>query len=149
MYFKILESLSRKIILDYTPEYDYLLYALISFEKDYKLIWDINNSLGMDFIRTEDFSSFNRKINSEQLFSCFEYRDENSYLKYRVISNKSENGPLLDELKRIDYLVMITGDFQEDFSSDFLTILKKIKSIQNVFSIDPQNLKSRDRLVLD
>lgn len=139
----------KKIILEYTQEFDYLLFAIVSFEKDYKLIWDINTNLGIDFLRMEDYSVFSRRTGKEQLFSCFNFKDENSYMNYKLLSNKSENGLLLDELKGIDYLLLISGEYPEDFVNDFMSRLNNISSIQNVFNIDPSELKSKEKLVID
>lgn len=137
----------KKIVLDYTPEYDYLLLAIVSFEKDYRLIWDINQSLDFDFIRIDDFSSYNKKLGKDQFFSSFLYIDENTYLCYKLISNNSDSGSLMDELKGIDYLFMVSGEYPDNFGNSLKLRLNQVSSIQNVFMLEPSQLKARDRLI--
>lgn len=137
----------KKILLNYTPDYDFLLFALLSFEPDYKLIWDINNITGLDFSRTDDYVSYNKKLSCDQSFSSFIYFDEPSCLSYQVLSNQSNEGLLLEELKGIDYFLIVRGEYTEDFNQNFQTQLQKVKSIQNVFILEPEKLKGKERLL--
>lgn len=80
-------------------------------------------------------------------FALYLYDDEDTFYLYHLISNKCEEGRLLEELKNIDFLMMLQGDFTEAFSSGFQKSLKNIESIHGVFRIDPASLKNREYLV--
>ncbi|MCK4922691.1 MAG: IPExxxVDY family protein [Bacteroidales bacterium] len=137
----------KKIKLDYKPDFDFLLIAIVSFEKDYKLVWDINNSLNFDFVREDDYKVFNTKSKSEQTFPSFVFKNHDQYINYRLLTNKSDQGFLLDELKNIDYLLLIRGDFLEEYDKIFQKKLQKLQSVQSAFIIEVKKLKAKDRLL--
>ncbi len=83
----------------------------------------------------------------DQEFSTFHYIDEISYIDYRIIANKSESLVLLDELKAIDYFLIINGEFHDGFKEDLQSKLRSVPYIQAVFLIDPNTLKSKERLL--
>lgn len=140
---------SKKNFLDFEPETDFYLLGLVSYEPDYKLVWDINRCLYFDFRRTEDHQVKHRKSNEFQLFSCFLFRMEDKYIDLRILSNKGEQGVLIEELKNLDYLLLISGEQPELVYSSLKTDLKNVESVVSVFEIHPSTLKEAGRLVFD
>ena len=133
--------------LEYLPDYDFLILGITSDEKDYKLIWDINNTLGLSLERKENYRCYHQKNKTELEFPLFSYADEASYITYKLISNKHEGFSLLEELKNLDYLFMIYDETGSDVRSEISNKLKRISSIRAVFNIDIAHLKNKDRLV--
>ena len=133
--------------LIYNQDYSFSLFGITSDEKDYKLIWDINKSLGWNLERNENYHFFNRKTGIDNQFPVFAFTDEDSYLEYKLIANKIDGFSLIEELRNLDYLLIV---FDESECEDLSVIpekLKKIDSIRAVFSIDPSKLKEKERLV--
>lgn len=139
--------MAQKFKLDYIPEYDFILLGLVSFEKDYRLGWEINQTLQMDFTRSADHSLKHRKTGQEQQFSCFIYEDDEAYVTYKMLSNRSESGYLLEELKNLDYLMVITGECDEDYAADFREKLLSLESVQSCFVLEPEKLKGCERVI--
>ncbi len=137
----------KKVRLDYTDHFDFYLLGISSFEKDYRLIWNMNNALGFQFSRTANHQAYSKKEDTEQGFACYLYKDEDSYLQYRFVANKGEEGYLIDELKNIDFFLLIQGDDGIPDISDIRHKVSSIENVQAVFVIDPGNLKNRQRLI--
>ena len=133
--------------LEYLPDYNFLVLGITSDEKDYKLIWDINNALGWSLERKDNYRCYHQKNKIELEFPLFSYTDEDRYITYKLISNKHEGLALLEELKNLDYLLMIHDESGADEISDLSEKLKKINSIRAVFKIDIARLKNKERLV--
>jgi hypothetical protein len=123
------------------------LFGLASHENDYRLVWKINQTFSFNFERGTSHKILSKKAGKEIEFALYTYDDEDTFYLYRFISNKCEDGVLMEELKNIDYLIMIEGDFTEAFSIGFQNRLKKIESVQGVFKIDPSSLKNKENLV--
>ncbi|MFW5645331.1 MAG: IPExxxVDY family protein, partial [Bacteroidota bacterium] len=98
--------MARKLKLNYEPDNEFLLLGLVSYERDYRISWDINQNLNLDLIRTDDHTLKLRSSSKEMNFSCFFFEDEDTYLNYKLLANRSEEGYLLEELKNIDYLIV-------------------------------------------
>ncbi len=139
-------ALQRHKLL-YKQNFDFLLFGLASHENDYRLVWNINQTFSFNFERGNSHKLFSKKAGKELEFPLYTYDDEDTYYLYQLLSNKCEDGVLLEELKNIDYLIMIQGDFTEAFSNGFQNRLKKLECVQGVFKIDPSSLKNRENLV--
>ena len=137
----------RKHKLEYKERFDFLLLGLVSAENDYRLIWQINQFLDYGFEKTVNHKILAKGIQAEQEFSQFVYEHDGLCLFFRLLSNKSIHGVLIEELKNIDYLLMVQGEMNESFIMSFIAGLKKVENIQAVFRIDPLTLKSRDKLL--
>lgn len=133
--------------LAYKENYDFLLFGLSSHENDYTLVWKINQTFSFNFERAISLKIITKKAGEENEFTLYSYDDEDTFYLYHLIANKSDQGVLLEELKNIDYLIMVQGEFTEAFSNGFHNRLKKIENILGVFKIDPASLKNRDNLV--
>jgi hypothetical protein len=133
--------------LAYKETFDFLLFGLSSHENDYRLVWKINQDFSFNFERGNSHKIISKKNGEEIEFVRYTYDDEDTFYLYHFIGNKSEHNVLIEELKNIDYLIMIQGEFTEAFSNGFYNRLKKIESVQGVFKIDPSSLKNRDNLV--
>jgi len=137
----------RRHKLDYKENFDFLLFGLSSHENDYRLVWNINQVFSFNFERGINHKIISKKTGEELEFARYFYDDEDTFYLYHLIANKTEQGVLLEELKNIDYLIMIQGEFTEAFSNGFYNRLKKIDTLQGVFKIDPAGLKNRENLV--
>jgi hypothetical protein len=133
--------------LAYKETFDFLLFGLSSHESDYRLVWKINQEFSFNFERGKSHIINSKKTGGEIEFTLYTYDDEDTFYLYHFITNKTEQGVLLEELKNIDYLIMIQGEFTDAFSNGFYNRLKKVETIQGVFKIDPVSLKNRENLV--
>lgn len=137
----------RKHKLGYTEDFNFLLLGLASTENDYRLIWKFNQTFNFEFERTENHKVISKNSEVEIGFSHYTYDDENTCLLYRFLSNKTDGGVLMEELKNIDYFLIVQGEFSETFVTSLITNLKSVEHIQAVFQISPASLKSRERLL--
>ncbi|MFC2081009.1 IPExxxVDY family protein [Bacteroidota bacterium] len=141
--------MSKKIHkLKQTESYDFGLVAISSPENDYRISWVLNNSFGYNLIRQEDLKVFHERLEDLQEFSQFLYFDEETLLLYRLISNKCENGYLLEEINKIDYVLQISGEMDESFLDGLVKDLNSMEDITLAIKIDPANLKSKKKLLL-
>jgi hypothetical protein len=139
----------KKLKLNYTQEYNFLLFGISATEKDYRLIWSLNNNLNLFLAKTEDHQAYHKKAEGDQFFSCFLYMDKKSMLEYKIISNKSENGILINELKNIDYFFILKGEYPDVYPKLLKQKISLIENIQAVFLIDPEILRNKERLIID
>jgi hypothetical protein len=121
--------------LTFEFESDFSLIGIASHENDYRLSWAINKSIGLDLIKVEDFSVNHPKHKIQINYSMYNYDDENNYINYNLISNKSEKGFLISEMKNIDFVLRISGYPDTAFLNELLSRLKKIDIVITAFLI--------------
>ncbi len=129
-------------------EENYCLLGISSDEPDYKLSWLINNHLRMSFVKTDNLQLFYKKLNVKQEFSIFYFEDENAVLVYRLISNRSDTGYFLSDLKNIDYILHIQGDLINDDISVLVANLNSIDAVRLCVPVDLIKVREKDRLQL-
>lgn len=138
----------RKHKLEYTEHFDFLLLGIVSAENDYRFIWQINKKLGFEFEKTQSHKVKVKGTETEPEFSHYVFEHDGLYLLFRLIGNKSPDGVLIEELKNIDYLLIVQGEMTESYIRDLISGLKAIEQIQGVFRIDPISLKNREKLLI-
>jgi len=125
----------------------FILLGISSHENDYRLSWGINENLGFRLVKTDNHKSFNQRLKEIQEFSTYSFADTDNANSYRLIANRCDNGFLLDELKNIDFLLLIEPD---DASFDIRELMAKVRLVPfifGVFVIDPNTLKNMKRLL--
>ena len=142
--------MSKIIKFNFEPDYNFMLYAIVSPVKEHKFAWNLNGAFEMDFYKVKDIElSFANY--SSKLISNFLYESEYSLLrilKNKLISDDGENsGYLLPELKRFDYFLKIEGESIEEVSEDLPEKLKSLPCVQYFEKIKIENLKSKDNLL--
>lgn len=133
--------------LAYQPEYDFTLIGIASHESDYRLSWALNKKFSLSFIRVESLFINDPKNNAMQSFAVYNFEDKTAGLAFNLISNRCDNGFLIEEIKNIDFFLQIYGDLKTSLINKFLTDLRKIDVIITAVLFDPQSLQSKQKLI--
>jgi hypothetical protein len=128
-------------------DYRFKLAGISSAENDYKLSWSLNQILGINLVRLDNLEIYHKRLDDKQAFSQFEYFDEETLVQYRLISNRSINGYLLEEMTNLDYLLQISGDMDEGWLEALIENMNSIDGVILAFPLDPTTLKSRKKLL--
>ena len=86
--------------LDYVEEIDFSVLAINSHAKGYKLCWNINKELQLNFEKVED-----QIINNELMFSRY-FCATNKGDEYNIITNRSKKGYLIPDQKSVNYFLI-------------------------------------------
>ncbi|MCK5822861.1 MAG: IPExxxVDY family protein [Bacteroidales bacterium] len=137
----------KKIKLTYKPDYDFVLIGISSHENDYKIAWSINNILNINLSKKKDITVFNKKYSETQSFSVFSHNDETRLVLYNLISNRCENGFLIQEFNMFDFFIQIYGEQSESYIKKLLNKLKKDNNIILAGKLDLSKIKSAGKLL--
>ena len=124
----------HKLVFNEVP--DFYLLAIASHENDYRLTWALNQNLKLNLIKVDDFICNHPKHKVVTNYSMYNFDDENNHLEYNLISNKSEKGFLLPDLKNIDFVLRVSGDMDQDNLNTIVQKLKKIDIVITAFVIE-------------
>jgi len=124
----------------------FILFGISSHENDYRISWALNEHLGFHFKKAENHKLLNQRLNEIQEFSTYQYAQNDSSNTYRLISNRCDNGFLIEELKNIDFLLLIEEKESTISLSDLTAKIKSIPFVAAVFPIELTSLKSRKKL---
>lgn len=134
-----------KFTLNIEEDYDFSLIGISCHAKDYKLCFEFNKLLEIDFIRLEDLDIDSKKTQGN--YSLFEYIDEENFIDYYLISNRSNKGVLIPEHKAIDYFLLLKGASNDDIIEDIIKKTCAMQIVLTAYKIDIDTLKSKQNLL--
>jgi hypothetical protein len=129
-----------KLVVDY--DYDFCLVGIVSYEKDYRLCWMLNNTLNIKLTKMEDHPAEHSK------HSIYGYVREELFREYYMLANKGDSHHLVDEHKHIDYFLVVKGSLEEEEKRHMLELIKKSDMVSAAYLIDVHSLKSKHNLIL-
>ena len=134
-----------KVLLTLKEDYDFKLVGISCHTKDYRLCGELNKTLHIDLIRTDDIE-INKKGEISP-YSFYEFIDEDNYLEYFLISNLGNSGYLIPEQKKVDFFLVIKGSTSNDQILDIICKINTLSLVLTSFNIDPNQLKSKQNLL--
>jgi len=96
----------------------FTIIGVSSHENDYRLSWSINEQLKLALTRGD-----NLVTDTGKEFSCFVHEDD--YQRLTLISNRCDNGFLLEKHKNFDYILKFDSELNETQTTEWLRDLKK------------------------
>ncbi|MBK7390432.1 MAG: IPExxxVDY family protein [Bacteroidetes bacterium] len=142
--------MSKKILkLDFEQEYDFLLIAVLCGFRDYRFVFELNETLGINLCRMDDIVLPAGKPGSSTRHSHF-IAEGNDQETYHVISNRDKAGTgfYIPELKNIDYFILISGAYSGIDAADFIKLVRSIELVSGAYEADPFELKSAEAFLL-
>jgi len=128
--------------LECDQEYEFVVLAINSHSKAYKLCWNLNNTLLLNFEMTDEHS-----ISDELLFTRYKTKTENGS-QINLLSNRTKKGYLIPSQKSVNYFLVIKDECWCDTKESFLSKLRAINDILLVFEIDLEKTKNSDRFII-
>jgi len=137
----------NKKVLKFEIDLDFVLIAITSSLKDYRLCYLINRELGFNFIKIDDLYLDPTHGEKPSYFSLYKYSWESSETDFYFISNKGSEGYLIPEMNKTDFLLMIKNYMDEDDLEKALIGLNRIQEIVAAVKVNPKKIKSRENLL--
>jgi len=137
----------NKLVLKYEIDLDFVLIALTVPLKDYRLCFNINKQLNLEFYRIEELSL---QLNSNapvSYFSMYYYQYSQTETDFFLLANKGTESFLIPEMKTVDFFILIKNYIDEEDLTNFISGLKKIPEVQAAVEVDPKRLKSKENLI--
>ena len=135
--------MKTRLTLERVEEMDFSVLAINSHTKAYKLCWNINKSLKLNFEKKEDHS-----IKEELWFARYTYVCDDE-VEYTLLANRSKNGHLIPGQKSVNFFLLIKNDYWQQEKIEFISRLREVKDILLVFEIDTNLIKHIDRFIFN
>ncbi len=127
-------------------DFDFILIAITSQLKDYRLCYYINKYTETNFNKVDDLC-LHFKDDGAKYFSHYLYQWTNTDCLFHLLANKGTDGFLIPEMKEADYFILIKEFIDEEDLDFFLERIKLIQDIQAAAEINPNRLKSKENLL--
>ena len=138
--------LNRKF-LKFEIELDFVLIAVTTSLKDYRICYLINKCLNFNFVKNADLEVDIYRGAAPVYFSIYNYKWEDSETDFYFIANKGSDGYLIPEMKKADYFLMVKNYINDNELDTIVAGLNKIPEIVAAVKIDAKKVKSRENLL--
>ena len=140
-------TILNKKVLKFEIDLDFVLIAITSSLKDYRLCFLVNRALNFNFAKTDDLQLDMLPGLGQAFFSFYKYGQGDNGAEFFLISNKGTEGYLVPEMNKTDYLLMIKNYIGENELDDLVTGLNRVPEIVAAVKVDPKKIKSRENLL--
>ena len=136
----------KKLVVDH--QIDFLVWGLVSTTKDYKLAWQINQTLKIDLVKQDDLViSFVK--GADLKVSNYLFTTENTEI--RLLKNRGEGKDsvnyLAPEQQQFDFFVLLKSDDDTLDNANVQALLKDVDAVNYLVLVDLEKLKSRDNFI--
>ncbi|RPD40406.1 IPExxxVDY family protein [Chitinophaga barathri] len=127
---------------------DTWLAGIVSQARDYQVCWQINKQLGFD-LRVNNSLEINLTKNRRSYyFTVFEYQELTKSAAHYFYNNHCKAEFLLPELKHVDYIWLIKGNYYQAADVKLLTEqCRKVETVQLVTLLDMKDIKNKINLI--
>ena len=134
--------MKKHYTLDCNYNYDFVILAINSHSKAYKLSWILNKKLNLNLEITD-----NHKINDDLIFK--RYKSESiDRGTINLLSNQSKKGNMISSQKSVNYFLIMNKDNWMVEKYNILSKLREINDILLVFELDLDKEKNSDRFII-
>ena len=134
-----------KLTLEVEEDYDFELIGICSHAKDYRLSWEMNKALELDLVKGDNYELSVK--GEKQSYSFFNFIDEENWVEYYLINNRTVNGILIPEEKKSDYFLLIRGVLRGGQKESLVKGIAEIKNVLTTYEIEVKSLKSKSNLL--
>ena len=135
--------MKTRFTLECAEEIDFAVLAINSHIKAYKLCWNINKLLKLNFEKKKD-----HRIKEELYFARYMYVCDDD-VEYTLLANHSKKGCLIASQKSVNFFLLIKNDYWQQEKIEFISKLRDIEDILLVFEVDTNLMKHIDRFIFN
>lgn len=138
----------NKVTLKYELDLDFVLIAITSPLRDYRLCYFINKITGLKLHKIADYEIGMPAPIGLASFSRYADFEEANETEYYLLANRGLNGGfLIPEMRHSDYFLLIRNFIDDEDLSTLLDNIMAIAEVVAASKISPQKLKSKENLI--
>ncbi len=131
------------------PEEDFLLIGIATAMKEYKISFELNRILAVEFEKQPDIQFENKERSRTLSFGILMAHNEQKDVRYFIFNNRNLGENLLPQLNDYNYLLKIEGHTSDFNLSGTLDSIKNLKEVIICAEIPLDKVKQPDRLRTD
>ncbi|MFB2121165.1 IPExxxVDY family protein [Parapedobacter sp. 2B3] len=138
----------NKVTLKYELDLDFVLIAITSSLRDYRLCYFINKVTGLKLHKIADYEIGMPPPVGQASFSRYADFDETGETEYYLLANRGmDSGVLVPEMRHSDYFLLIRNFIDEEDLNVLLDHIVALTDVVAASEISPQKLKSKENLI--
>jgi len=149
---------------EFMPPVEFELICISTQLREYRLAHLLNTGMRLSLSREDDLNSDSKDPDSVTAYARFFFEDELMCRSFTLIGNNplirpevlrpgdlfgmEQTRPLMPELAKADYLMLIYGDITDAELSDLCDSIRDIPDVMTAYPSDPRTLKDISPIAL-
>ncbi len=134
-----------KLKLDLEPEPDVTVIGISCHEKDYRLCWALNRSMGLALTRRrQDIEEVS--AGGTAVFATYDHPVDQENMRLTLVHNHSSKGHLLKEQKQADFFLVMDNELV-GMMPDLIDRLRRTEFVLAVFPLPFEQLRAGHKLL--
>ncbi len=142
--------MTKKVLqLNFEKDFDFQIVGLISAYRDFRLCFELNVAMKINFLRNKDVNVPAGKPGSNTRHSYFSCTGRDHEM-YHVISNRDKDGTgyFIPEMRNIDYFLIVSDAAMSFDISNLIKVVRGIEIVSGAYEIYPSKMKSAEAFLL-
>jgi hypothetical protein len=139
----------KKLLLNCDYDKDFTLIGIVSHQRDYRLVWSINEKMNLHLVKMNDMRIFQDKKNEMNAISFYYDEIPETFKIYYFISNTGSNGPLFPEHKQTNFFLLIKGNVSQSLKESIIHDLFTNEYVLKAYSIQLSSIKNIENFFSD
>ncbi len=129
----------KKTTMSFTENSEYTIIGISCHLADFRFVHYLNKIKYFNFIRYGEFDYQFKNVEEIFYFPLYYFDDKENYMSYYFISNRSEDGVLMNEWKNFDYLLITKSKLSDTKQKTIFIDIKKITGVLAVSQLQTIN----------
>jgi len=139
----------KKQRLQVEQVYDFSLIGVFSPVSDYRVSWYLNQFLGFQFRRADDFFYYNEASSTEVPFAVFNYYNPLWERHFFLIPNRKAGNVILSSPRNLDYMIVSHPACDGEMLSGLIHKIRNIEQVHASYHLDTSKIKNIDAFFYD
>ena len=139
----------KKLRLESDIDKDYTLIGIASHQRDYRLVWSLNEKMNLHLVKMNNLKIFQDKKNELNTFSFYYDEVPETFKTYFFISNTGSNGALFTEHKQTNFFLLIKGNVSQELKKEIMHALFTNEYVLKAYSIPLSSINNIENFFSD
>ena len=141
--------MAKKLSITVNLSDDYTVIAIACHLKEYRLSFQVNQSLRIRMKRVSDLIIDGQGEGGYRGYALYSYDNQDQRCYYFLLANHHPEGKLLSSLRQTDYFLIISQFLNREDVERIVHILRRIQGVLTAYQVDPSNIRDMELLLND
>jgi hypothetical protein len=141
--------MARKLSIPVNLSEDYTVIAISCHLKEYRISFQINQSLRIKLKREGDLIIGGNEKEEHRDYALYVFNNLDQRCYYFLIANHHADGKLLNTLGQVDYFLIVTQLLSKEDISRTVSNLRNINGVLTAYRVESNKVRDMDLLLND
>jgi hypothetical protein len=141
--------MAKKLSIPVNLSEDYTVIAISCHLKEYRISFQVNQSLRIKLKREGDLIMGGNEKNGQKDYALYSFNNLDQRCYYLLLANHHPDGKLLNTLRQVDYFLIVTQLLSKEDINRIVFNLRNINGVLMAYLVESRKVPDMDLLLND